>query len=129
MAWTEKQRKEHSKRMKAVWDRKALGRQLYRAAEEYDEAHKGVETVTVVTSNPNIISALKAADMVTHPTHYTSHPSGVECIAVTKHMNFCLGNAIKYIWRAGQKGDYIEDLRKAKQYIEFEMERIENAKV
>ena len=50
-----------------------------------------------------------------HPSHYTSHPSGVECITIVEHMGFCLGSAIKYIWRAGLKeGAYpAEDLRKA----------------
>jgi hypothetical protein len=63
------------------------------------------------------------ADLVNHPPHYASHPSGVECIAITEHMGFCLGNAIKYIWRADLKGDAVEDLRKAKWYIEREIER------
>ena len=36
---------------------------------------------------------LRRADSVNHPGHYTSHPSGVECIQVTEHMNFCIGNA------------------------------------
>jgi hypothetical protein len=40
------------------------------------------------------------------------------------HMNFCLGNAVKYIWRAGLKGDAIQDLEKAKRYIEIEIERL-----
>lgn len=62
-------------------------------------------------------------DPVEHPAHYTNHPSGVECIQITEHMGFCLGNAIKYIWRADEKGDAIEDLRKAKWYIEREIER------
>lgn len=56
-------------------------------------------------------------DPVNHPKHYTGHPSGIECIQITRHFNFCLGNAIKYIWRAGQKGDAIEDLEKAAFYI------------
>lgn len=43
------------------------------------------------------------SDPVDHPEHYTSHPSGIECIEITKHMNFCLGNAMKYIFRAGKK--------------------------
>ena len=60
---------------------------------------------------------------VDHPPHYTSHPSGVECIQITEHMGFCLGNAIKYIWRADDKGSAIEDLQKAKWYIEREIER------
>ena len=68
----------------------------------------------------------RTADNVNHPAHYTAHPSGVECIKVTEHMNFCLGNAIKYIWRADEKGAAIEDLEKAKWYIEREIERRTN---
>lgn len=64
-------------------------------------------------------------DMVNHPPHYTGHPSGVECIQITEHMNFCLGNALKYIWRAGLKGDAVEDLNKAVFYINREIQRIE----
>ena len=64
-------------------------------------------------------------DPVNHPLHYTEHASGVECIQVTEHMNFCLGNAVKYIWRAGLKSDSpVEDLRKARWYIEREIERL-----
>lgn len=66
-----------------------------------------------------------AADAVNHPPHYKNHPSGVECIEITEHMNFCLGNAVKYIWRAGLKGDALEDLKKAEFYIKREIERIE----
>lgn len=62
-------------------------------------------------------------DPVNHPKHYTSHPSGVECIVVTEHMNFCLGNAMKYIWRAGGKDDALEDLKKARWYLDREIER------
>lgn len=58
-----------------------------------------------------------------HPAHYTAHPSGVECIQVTEHMSFCLGNAVKYIWRADLKHDAIEDLRKAQWYLAREIER------
>jgi len=63
------------------------------------------------------------SDPVKHPKHYTSHPSGIECIEITKYMGFCLGNAFKYIWRADLKNNAIEDLRKAIQYIEFEIEK------
>lgn len=66
-------------------------------------------------------------DAVNHPPHYTSHPSGVECIQITEHMGFCLGNAVKYIWRADLKHDAIEDLRKAVWYIEREIKRREKA--
>ena len=65
----------------------------------------------------------QGVDRVNHPQHYTSHPSGVECITVVEQMGFCLGNAIKYIWRADLKGDAIEDLRKARFYIDREIER------
>jgi hypothetical protein len=43
-------------------------------------------------------------DNVNHPEHYTRHPSGVECIRITEWMSFCLGNVIKYVWRAPLKG-------------------------
>jgi len=65
-----------------------------------------------------------AVDMVNSPPHYKSHPSGVECIQVTEHMNFCLGNAFKYIWRAGLKGDALEDLKKAQYYLNREISRL-----
>jgi hypothetical protein len=62
-------------------------------------------------------------DPINHPRHYTSHPSGIECIQVTEHMGFNLGNAVKYIWRADLKGDLVEDLKKAIWYIEREIDR------
>lgn len=64
-------------------------------------------------------------DVVNHPSHYTNHPSGIECIQIAEHMNFCLGNAVKYCWRAGLKDDAVEDLEKARWYIEREIQRIE----
>lgn len=65
----------------------------------------------------------KQADPVNHPSHYTAHPSGVECIQVTEHMGFCLGNAVKYIWRADLKDNAVEDLEKAVWYLKREIER------
>lgn len=62
-------------------------------------------------------------DPVCRPRHYLEHPSGVECIDITEHMGFCLGNAVKYIWRADLKGDAIEDLQKARWYIDREIQR------
>ena len=62
-------------------------------------------------------------DMVNHPPHYNAHPSGIEQIEVTGHMNFCLGNAVKYIWRCDDKGKAIEDLQKAIFYLNWEIER------
>lgn len=66
-------------------------------------------------------------DAVNHPQHYVSHPSGVECITVTEHMGFNLGNAVKYIWRADLKGKSIEDLNKAIWYIQREVAKREKA--
>lgn len=63
-------------------------------------------------------------DPVNHPAHYTAHPSGVEAIQVTRHMNFNLGNAMKYIWRAGLKGSAIQDLEKAVFYLNDEIARL-----
>ena len=61
---------------------------------------------------------------VDHPKHYNEHPSGVECIDIVEHFNFNIGNAIKYLWRAGSKGRHLEDLQKAHWYITRELERL-----
>lgn len=76
---------------------------------------------------------MKNSDEVNHPTHYNSHPSGVECIQVTEGMNFCVGNAVKYLWRAGLKVSEsedakqatIRDLKKARWYVDREISRLE----
>jgi hypothetical protein len=61
-------------------------------------------------------------DQVNNPKHYTSHPSGIECLEITRHMGFNLGNVMKYIWRADLKGKDIEDLKKAAFYLQDEIE-------
>ena len=71
-------------------------------------------------------------DNVNHPAHYNSHPSGIECIEIARHHNFNVGNAIKYLWRAGLKSEegmedtdkQVEDLNKAIWYIKDEIKRI-----
>lgn len=68
-------------------------------------------------------------DPVNHPKHYTNHPSGIECIQITEHMGFNLGNAVKYIWRADLKLDALEDLRKAVWYINREIAKRESVSV
>lgn len=64
-------------------------------------------------------------DPITAPAHYTQYP-GIEVIQLTEHLNFCRGNAVKYIARAGSKDSAkeVEDLRKAIWYIEREIARI-----
>lgn len=69
---------------------------------------------------------------VKQPTHYTAHPSGIECITIAQHFNFNVGNAVKYLWRAGLKVPKgvseteaaVKDLKKAKEYIDFEIRRL-----
>lgn len=71
-------------------------------------------------------------DQINHPKHYTSDPSGIECIDITRHRNFNIGNAIKYLWRAGLKEDkdrklidkQVEDLNKAVWYLVDEIHRL-----
>ncbi|MCX5201506.1 DUF3310 domain-containing protein [Streptomyces sp. NBC_00237] len=66
------------------------------------------------------------SDPVNSPSHYTSHPSGVECKEIIGPFTTFVGAAIKYLWRAGLKSpDPIEDLRKAMKSIEIEIERLE----
>lgn len=78
-------------------------------------------------------------DVVNHPPHYTSGPNCecgrvIECITITRERGFSIGNAIKYLWRAGLKESanktgvekQVEDLRKAAWYINDEITRLEN---
>lgn len=74
-------------------------------------------------------------DNVNHPEWYTKHPSGIECITITRHYCFAIGSAIKYLWRAGLKKEQgledkekeIEDLKKAIWYINDRIKQLENA--
>lgn len=68
---------------------------------------------------------LPEPDRVNHPSHYTEIVPGIECIQVTEHFNFNRGNAIKYVWRAGAKGNEIEDLKKARWYLDREIANLE----
>lgn len=63
------------------------------------------------------------ASTVDHPPHYNAHPAGIECIDVVEHFGFNIGNAIKYLWREGLKGNSLEDLEKAGWYIAREIEK------
>lgn len=65
-----------------------------------------------------------APDAVNRPAHYTQHPSGIECIQITEHMSFTMGNAMKYLWRADLKNG-VEDLKKAIWYIQREIAKRE----
>lgn len=73
-------------------------------------------------------------DNVNHPLHYCKHPSGIECIKITRYYCFAIGNAIKYLWRAGLKIDAgltdrekeIEDLNKAIWYIKDRINQLKD---
>lgn len=67
-------------------------------------------------------------DFVNHPKHYCDHPSGIECIEITRHHDFAVGNAIKYLWRAGLKDsdNEIQDLKKAVWYIQDKIAQLDN---
>lgn len=92
-------------------------------------------TSAPLTSSPAHPARPGDDDAVEHPKHYTAHPSGVECIEIAKHHNFTIGNAIKYLWRQGLKRDadksvkqkQIEDLKKARWYIDCEIKSLESA--
>lgn len=68
------------------------------------------------------------SDPVNRPKHYNLHPSGIECIQITRHMNFNCGNAVKYLWRSGLKesNPVIQDIEKAIWYLKDEVERLKN---
>lgn len=70
-------------------------------------------------------------DGVNHPSHYNQHPSGVECVDIAQHYNFNVGNAIKYLWRAGLKTTEgpareaeVKDINKAIWYLNQELKRL-----
>jgi hypothetical protein len=80
-------------------------------------------------SFPKSFSGGEMSDPVNHPKHYTQHPSGIECIQVTEHFNFNIGNAIKYLWRQGLKNDSLEDLKKARWYVDREISRLSKEQI
>lgn len=71
------------------------------------------------------------ADLINHPPHYTDGPpcescgQRIECITVTRRMSFNLGNVVKYLWRAGKKGPELEDLKKARWYLDDAIRALE----
>ena len=109
---------------------------IYGKEDQYQECSFGGDCLEGIDNNRSayikkynspeekLLEDTKGNDPI-NPNHYKSHPSGVECIQVTEHMNFNLGNALKYIWRADLKNDAIEDLKKAVWYVQRELSRRE----
>jgi endogenous inhibitor of DNA gyrase (YacG/DUF329 family) len=85
------------------------------------------DTLTKAQVDLKTVPSLNKDNDPINPNHYKSHPSGVECITVTEHFNFNVGNAIKYLWRAGLKGNAVQDMEKAIWYIKREIERVKKA--
>jgi len=76
----------------------------------------------------NLGVGTKTSDPVNHPAHYaTGWSNGAEVIDITEHLNFSRGNAVKYLCRAGTKDPAreLEDLRKARWYVNREIARLE----
>lgn len=103
----------------AVW---SDGRSFGIKDEEFIRYLSGVDDEDAVSSGTD----------VDHPKHYNQHPSGIECIEIARHYSFDIGNAIKYLWRHGLKSEKgktdvsksIEDLEKAKWYIDDEIRQL-----
>ena len=116
-----------------------MGYQPYRGC----ESHPKLDAIKATEHDPQPVKSVpyeyagvvkgSEPDRVNAPSHYTSHPSGVECIDITEHYDFCVGNAIKYLWRAGLKAEAgltakakeIEDLKKASYYINRKIKQLE----
>ena len=80
---------------------------------------------TSLNQGESYVPKLTYTDPVTSPAHYTSHPSGVECKYIIMHSTWAIGSAIKYLWRCDGKGVPIQDLHKAIECINIELERRE----
>lgn len=78
-------------------------------------------------TNKELVMKYTMSDQVNHPEHYISHPSGIECIEVTRHMGFAAGNVIKYLWRNGLKDGEpsLKDLKKAAWYLNDMIDQLE----
>ncbi len=69
-------------------------------------------------------------EAVDHPDHYGGRDAVYEAIKVIEAwgLGFCLGNTVKYISRAGKKGEVLEDLRKARWYLDRYIRSLENSR-
>lgn len=92
----------------------------------------------IIKIKKSMVESINNEDKVNSPSHYTwlKEKCGIEVIDIIRHLNFCIGNAIKYLLRAGHKTEngysnkqkHIEDLKKAIWYINDEIKQLENGK-
>jgi hypothetical protein len=103
--------------------RKVLGRVPF-TREEFNERPRPGLQCLIPTKREEAVSS---EDLVNHPKHYAERVPGIECIDVTKHFDFVIGNCIKYLWRCGHKksSTRLEDLRKAAFYVNFAIQEEE----
>lgn len=73
---------------------------------------------------------MKTPEAIDHPAHYGGADNPYEAIKVIEawDLGFCLGNTIKYISRAGKKGAALEDLKKARWYLDREISNQESGR-
>ena len=86
-----------------------------------------LESFERVDDSKRLHKSTPRSDAINHPEHYISHPSGIECIEVTRHMSFNAGNVIKYLWRNGLKDGEpsLKDLKKAAWYLNDMIDQLE----
>lgn len=92
----------------------------------YPDSRGGAYGAEGWISSEYCFEVIDRGNPVSHPSHYQIAP-GLEAIDVTKHFSFLRGNSLKYLLRADKKGNAVEDLEKAKQYIDFEIEELKRA--
>jgi hypothetical protein len=96
--------------------------------EYWDKIYTNNKSLEKNLSNDDFIKNWWGEEKVNHPSHYGGKNNPFEPIKIIEHynLNFNLGNIVKYTLRAGKKEDLLQDLQKAKWYIEREIERLKN---
>lgn len=101
---------------------------------EFDDTSTGMSTIPHLITEGHLgpdrlVLGPRPVDQVNHPPHYGGSASPYEAIKVIEawELGFCLGNCLKYIRRAGKKSKarYLEDLKKARWYLDREITNAE----
>jgi hypothetical protein len=91
------------------------------------KSHNGL-SCEIPASRDDTHGFIHEPDLVNHPPHYNNGPKcecgrTIECIDISRHHSFSIGNALKYLWRCDFKGNAITDLKKALWYIQDEIKQ------
>lgn len=107
-----------------------------RLATAQEHLERAIGEIRVLRGSPELEEGSpgrpkEEGSQVDHPRHYNEHPSGVECIDVVEGLTFNMGNAIKYLWRAGLKESEPpgKDFDKAVWYVRREVALIKETGV